>query len=126
MSNTRPENKTTLHDSEAIANMIEPPQGSGHPAAAERGRDPGHRHGDHGHTPKTLRAAPDNALIDPVCGMTVAPDAPHHAQHQGHDYRFCSAGCRAKFIADPARYLKPKIETATTDAATGEIGRAHV
>jgi Cu+-exporting ATPase len=37
--------------------------------------------------------------------MTVAPDSKHHTMHAGHDYRFCSAGCRAKFIADPARYV---------------------
>jgi len=47
-------------------------------------------------------------VIDPVCGMTVAADSPHQATHAGHDYRFCSAGCRARFAADPARYLKPE------------------
>lgn len=45
--------------------------------------------------------------IDPVCGMTVAADSSHHATHEDHDYRFCSAGCRTKFVADPARYLAP-------------------
>jgi Cu+-exporting ATPase len=45
--------------------------------------------------------------IDPVCGMTVRADSPHHTTHEGHEYRFCSAGCRAKFIADPDRYLAP-------------------
>ena len=44
-------------------------------------------------------------LVDPVCGMSVKPDSPHHAMHDGHDHRFCSAGCRTKFVADPARYL---------------------
>jgi len=44
-------------------------------------------------------------LVDPVCGMTVAADAPHHATHEDIEYRFCSAGCRAKFVAEPARYL---------------------
>ena len=46
-------------------------------------------------------------FIDPVCGMTVKADSPHHADHEGHDYRFCSAGCRTKFVTDPARYLVP-------------------
>ena len=46
--------------------------------------------------------------IDPVCGMTVAADSQHHATHEGEDYRFCAAGCRTKFVADPARYLAPK------------------
>ncbi len=44
-------------------------------------------------------------VIDPVCGMTVDPAAnPHHAPYEGRDYHFCSAGCRTKFIAEPARY----------------------
>jgi Cu+-exporting ATPase len=46
--------------------------------------------------------------IDPVCGMTVDPaTTPHHAAHDGADYHFCSAGCRTKFLAGPARYLHP-------------------
>jgi Cu+-exporting ATPase len=48
--------------------------------------------------------------IDPVCGMTVDPaTTPHHAAHDGADYHFCSAGCRTKFVADPARYLHPEL-----------------
>ena len=50
-----------------------------------------------------------SGMIDPVCGMKAAADSPHHATHAGRDYRFCSAGCRAKFVADPARYLTPEI-----------------
>jgi Cu+-exporting ATPase len=42
---------------------------------------------------------------DPVCGMTVRPEAPHRHDYRGRTYRFCSAGCRTKFIADPDRYL---------------------
>lgn len=44
-------------------------------------------------------------LIDPVCGMTVSADSPHAAIHDGKRYAFCSAGCRGKFAAAPARYL---------------------
>ncbi|TCM16888.1 P-type E1-E2 ATPase, partial [Novosphingobium sp. ST904] len=48
-------------------------------------------------------------VMDPVCGMTVDPaKTAHHTEHAGHTYRFCSAGCRTKFIADPDAYLKPK------------------
>lgn len=44
--------------------------------------------------------------VDPVCGMSVDPEkTAHHATHQAHDYHFCSAGCRTKFMADPAHYL---------------------
>ena len=46
------------------------------------------------------------ANIDPVCGMTVAPDGPHRLQHRGTTYRFCSAGCRARFRDAPERYLE--------------------
>ncbi|CAN5171803.1 heavy metal translocating P-type ATPase [soil metagenome] len=45
---------------------------------------------------------------DPVCGMSVdLVRAIHRARHDSQDYFFCSAGCRAKFVADPARYLTP-------------------
>ena len=45
---------------------------------------------------------------DPVCGMNVDPHtAKHRAEHAGHTYYFCCAGCRTKFIADPAKYLSP-------------------
>ena len=48
-------------------------------------------------------------VIDPVCGMNVDPaTAKHHHTHQGHDYFFCSAGCRTKFIAAPQKYLSPQ------------------
>jgi Cu+-exporting ATPase len=47
-----------------------------------------------------------DALRDPVCGMTVKPDGPHHFDHGGVTYRFCSQGCRTKFSSDPAKYLE--------------------
>ena len=36
-----------------------------------------------------------------------AHDASIRAEHNGHPYYFCSAGCRSKFVADPARYIDP-------------------
>ena len=49
--------------------------------------------------------------IDPVCGMTVDPNAgkPSYA-YGGHTYHFCSDGCRLKFAADPERYLNKRGE----------------
>src|SRR5947209_12748947 len=45
-------------------------------------------------------------VLDPVCGMTVAPErAAAHVAHGGKQYFFCSKGCAAKFQQDPARYL---------------------
>ncbi|WP_336962924.1 heavy metal translocating P-type ATPase [Sphingobium aquiterrae] len=76
-----------------------------------------HHAGHHGAGP--VPGAP--VVTDPVCGMTVDPAmTEHHAVHAGHDYHFCSAGCRAKFIADPARYLTP------AQAASVPAGGAHV
>ncbi|MBH5385287.1 heavy metal translocating P-type ATPase [Bradyrhizobium diversitatis] len=55
----------------------------------------GHDHGD---------AA--TRVKDPVCGMTVDPaTSKHHFTHHGETFHFCSAGCRTKFAADPAKYL---------------------
>jgi Cu+-exporting ATPase len=40
--------------------------------------------------------------------MTVNPEtAKHKTQHDGQGYYFCCAGCRAKFEADPDKYLNP-------------------
>ncbi|MCF8828537.1 heavy metal translocating P-type ATPase [Xanthomonas campestris pv. raphani] len=40
----------------------------------------------------------------------------HHATHAGTDYHFCSARCRERFVADPAKYLSP-VTTAPAAAA---------
>jgi xanthine dehydrogenase accessory factor len=50
-------------------------------------------------------ATPAEAL-DPVCGMTVAvATSRYHSEHAGRTIYFCAAGCKARFDADPARYL---------------------
>ncbi|MES2699119.1 MAG: heavy metal translocating P-type ATPase [Pseudomonadota bacterium] len=47
-------------------------------------------------------------VIDPVCGMTVAPDKTvHHAHHSGQDYHFCSSSCLARFKNNPDHWIKP-------------------
>lgn len=56
---------------------------------------------------------------DPVCGMTVDPTTtPHHATHDGHDYHFCGARCRERFIAEPGKYLGPKEPEPATPPGT--------
>ena len=60
---------------------------------------------DHKHhiEPEASRAA---SAQDPVCGMKVDPTTtPHVASHDDHTYYFCSAGCRAKFVAAPEKYV---------------------
>jgi Cu+-exporting ATPase len=59
--------------------------------------------GHHGHDHAAVATAP--TLIDPVCGMTVKSDTPHRLTHHGEEVLFCSAGCKAKFAADPAKYV---------------------
>ncbi|MFL5038151.1 MAG: heavy metal translocating P-type ATPase [Microvirga sp.] len=62
----------------------------------------------HGHGPGDASAGAEHRMKDPVCGMSVDPHtAKHRAEHGGRPYYFCSAGCRTKFLADPARYLDP-------------------
>ncbi|HEX2789220.1 MAG TPA: heavy metal translocating P-type ATPase [Steroidobacteraceae bacterium] len=45
--------------------------------------------------------------VDPVCGMTVDPNAAISLDYQGSRYYFCCQGCLARFRAQPASYLKP-------------------
>ncbi|MFZ5669074.1 MAG: heavy metal translocating P-type ATPase [Pseudomonadota bacterium] len=67
----------------------------------------GHDHDHHGHSCCSAKPkAEAHTVTDPVCGMNVDPaTTPHHAEHQGEAFHFCSAGCRTKFIADPLKYL---------------------
>ncbi len=63
------------------------------------------------------KPAPADAVIDPVCGMTVRDPSKHRLEHEGKSYSFCCGGCLAKFQADPGKYLKKKGE--------GQHGHAH-
>ena len=79
-----------------------------------------HKH----HLPTSSAEAKSSLAKDPVCGMSVDPaTAKHKAEHAGAAYYFCSAGCREKFIADPARYLAAPTQAtpAAKPAASGAI-----
>jgi Cu+-exporting ATPase len=57
------------------------------------------------------KRAEAHIATDPVCGMMVDPHAGKPTQQfRGHDYYFCSEGCRIKFAKDPERYLDSKGE----------------
>jgi P-type Cu+ transporter len=59
-------------------------------------------------------------VIDRVCGMTVdRHETRHRHLHHGQFYYFCSATCRAKFAADPEKYLAN--ERAGEQVADGTI-----
>jgi Cu+-exporting ATPase len=59
------------------------------------------------HEHSTHALAPPR-VTDPVCGMKVDPAGPIRSTYEGVDYVFCGRGCKAKFDADPARYLAPR------------------
>lgn len=83
-----------------------------HPAAPQDGSADGSNQ-----TPKGPAS-----VLDPVCGMTVdAATTAHHAHHDGSEYHFCSARCREKFVADPAKYLSPRTAAPVAAAPTGTI-----
>ena len=75
----------------------------------------GHVH-DHAHDHAALARDDTHKVKDPVCGMMVDPHTTaHKAEHGGRPYYFCSAGCRAKFMAEPDRYLDPATAAATAE-----------
>jgi P-type Cu+ transporter len=66
-----------------------------------------HQHAGHGTATAILTR-------DPVCGMTVDMEKTQHRHVlDGREFGFCSAGCKARFAADPDKYL------AATDPVCG-------
>lgn len=64
-----------------------------------------HMRGAHKHGARS-DAAPDGAVKDPVCGMSVDPEhAAAAAVRGGRTYYFCSASCRDKFERAPEQYI---------------------
>lgn len=54
--------------------------------------------------PRLPAPAPLEA-VDPVCGMTVSVvEGMPEAEHEGRRVAFCSEGCRAAFVEEPARF----------------------
>lgn len=79
------------------ADAVDDPASGSRPGRADAGRGAGG-----GSDPEAGR----EESTDPVCGMTVSPgDDPPTAEHDGVVYRFCCAGCRERFVDDPARYV---------------------
>lgn len=67
----------------------------------------------------TLNSPVLPALKDPVCGMNVTDQSPNMFNFKGKPVYFCSAGCKTKFAADPAKYLDVDLGAdATTLKAT--------
>jgi len=82
-----------------------------------------HRHGnDHPQGTETGATDSTHKVKDPVCGMMVDPHTTQHkAEHSGRPYYFCSAECRAKFLAEPERYLDPAAASDAEPVPEGTI-----
>lgn len=77
-----------------------------------------HSHDCHAEAHSAMAAG---SVRDPVCGMEVDPTrTPHHAEHAGTAYHFCSANCLTRFQADPAHVLSPSTPP-VVDAPEGTI-----
>lgn len=80
----------------------------------------GHQHADHQH--QTGPSNDANALKDPVCGMPVTAQSPHHSEHMGRSFFFCGPRCKAKFDANPMQYMKePSEKPAAEPAVAGTV-----
>jgi Cu+-exporting ATPase len=76
-------------------------------------------HTGHGHHDRDDRAQDRPGVRDPVCGMIVDPATSNHRlEHNGESLHFCSARCRGKFAADPAKYLDKQKLQAEAPAGT--------
>ena len=61
---------------------------------------------------------------DPVCGMQVPIDSPHHAVHAGRDFRFCSLRCHDRFVEEPQRFSNVAPPTARAADLDGAVRAA--
>ncbi|MDQ6618114.1 MAG: YHS domain-containing protein, partial [Pseudomonadota bacterium] len=78
--------------------------------SADQPTEGGHASGSIDH-PAVVVDGPAPPLMDPVCGMTVSVDSPHVLHHEGRPVYFCSSGCKAKFVANPAKYQVARPES---------------
>ncbi|WP_204326572.1 heavy metal translocating P-type ATPase [Rhizobium lusitanum] len=87
-----------------------------------------HSHHGHGHHHHHDTQTQDAVIRDPVCGMTVDPNAGKPSlDYQGRSFHFCSNGCHAKFEAAPENYLSAKdpVCSMSVDRATARHFLKH-
>src|SRR5450432_3992499 len=76
----------------------------------------------HDHAETHAAHAASGTVKDPVCGMNVDPlTSKHRASFDARTFHFCSAGCKAKFEANPDRYVADAGRQQTPPAAAGAI-----
>ena len=68
-------------------------------------------------------------MRDPVCGMTVAPEAGKPClEHDGQVFHFCHDGCRDRFAMDPDAYIEATDQVCgmTVNRATARFMSNHM
>jgi cation transport ATPase len=83
----------------------------------------------HDQTGQTHHAPPPttrtDSLKDPVCGMAVTEQSAHHVEHERRPYYFCSANCKARFVAEPARYTGDDVAPTAVGVAAQPAGTIY-
>ncbi len=75
------------------------------PAKANISKQNGAKVVSHG----AMKSAPEGEFIDPVCGMSVAPEtAAGKYEFEGETFYFCSTGCVNKFKQNPQNFLEER------------------
>lgn len=62
---------------------------------------------------------------DPVCGMETDQLAENMLEHEGRIFFFCSDECKARFKADPAKYLTGRKAKAAAMESHAHHGGRH-
>ena len=84
--------------------------------------DHAHHHHAHDQAGDDRGSPVAETVTDPVCGMRVDPaTSAHRADYHGETFHFCGGGCKAKFEADPARYLADNGANAVSAAPEGAV-----
>jgi Cu+-exporting ATPase len=69
-----------------------------------------------------MTATPKGEFVDPVCGMSVAPEtAAGKYDYKSETYYFCSQGCVHKFKQNPPNFLEKKKEEKQAEAASEAV-----
>ena len=111
----------------STAKTLQPASGSNVSKSGSSPNDQPHRHGhaNEGHGVLVGDAAANESqegVRDPVCGMIVDPHTTKHRHsHAGRTYYFCSAGCLAKFSADPQKFISPGAAKTAEEVPEGTI-----
>jgi len=111
----------------STAKTLQPASGSNVPKSGSSPNDQPHRrgHANEGHGVLVGGAAANESqegVRDPVCGMIVDPHkTKHRHSHAGRTYYFCSAGCWAKFSADPQKFISPGAAKTAEEVPEGTI-----